>query len=244
MAPFPPWRQELASPAFRRELLSECVGTFSLLFLTLGCVVFTSDGGLTPAHSVRLALNNGSTVAVLAYALGDISALMNPAVTLAFFLTRRLSPFRAAALALAQCAAAAAGAAVVRALSPVLFERVGGGANFVSASASLAEALGVEAGATFLLLLTVLAASDARRHAAQPHLQALAPLMCGLAVACAMFLALPVTGCSLNPARTLGVALASGNWDSHWLFWLGPCAGAAAAALAYWVLGGEGGGAQ
>lgn len=91
MAPHLLWREELTSPAFRRELLSECVGTFALLFLTLGCVVFTSDGGLTPAHSVRLALNNGSTVAVLAYALGDISALLNPAVTLAFCLTRGLS---------------------------------------------------------------------------------------------------------------------------------------------------------
>ena len=243
-SPFPPWREELASPALRRALLSELTGTFFLLYITLGCVVFTNEGGLTPAHSVRLALMSGATAATLIFALGDISALMNPAVALAFCLTRRLSPLKAAALTGAQCVAAAAGAGVVRALSPVLFERVGGGANAVSASATTAEALGVEAGATFLLVLTVLAANDARRHGAHPHLQALAPLACGLAVACATFLALPVTGCSINPARTLGVAWASGNWDSHWLFWVGPCCGAAAATLAYEVLGGQERGAR
>ncbi len=237
---FPPWREECLLPSFRRDLLSEYVGVFFLLFITLGCVVFNNDGVISPAHAVRLSLLNGGTTAVLVFSLSSVSAIFNPAVCLALALTGRISPFKALACSAVQCVAAACGAGLVRAMTPALFDAAGGGANQLSTSASLAEGLAVEFACTFVLVMVVMAANDEAAARRSPHLSTLAPLVVGLAVASANFVAIPVTACSINPARTWGVALVSGNWDSHWIFWAGPCLGGVAATLVYHTLRGEG----
>lgn len=225
---------EAAEPAFRRAVLAEFIGTFFLLWLTEGCVVFTNEGGISTARELQLSVMAGLTVTVLVYTLGPISgAHMNPSVTLSAALQRKLSPLRAGAYALAQFAGAAAGAASVRALSPVLFDRAGGGANYIHAGATAREALGVEFAMTFMLCLFAAASSDPARAAA---FQSVTPLVAGLVVTAANFLMIPVDSCSINPARTWGVSVVTGDYSDHWVFWLGPLLGATAAALVYQYL--------
>jgi glycerol uptake facilitator-like aquaporin len=101
--------------------------------------------------------------------------------------------------------------------------QVDGGANEVQRNANSREALGVEFGCTLLLVLTVMAATDQHRAKANEHIATLAPVVIGMAVTAAHFIAIPVDNCSINPARTFGVAVVSGNFNDHCAFflWLG-----------------------
>ncbi len=94
----------------------------------------------------------------------------------------------------------------------------------------------MEFGCTFLLVMTVMAATDTERVKSNPHIPIIAPLVIGLAVTVAHFVAIPVDNCSINPARSFGVAAVSGNFNDHIVFWAGPYLGAVAAALVYTVL--------
>ena len=96
--------------------------------------------------------------------------------------------------------------------------------------------MGVEFGCTFLLVMTVMAATDAERAKNNAHIPIIAPLVIGLAVTVAHFVAIPVDNCSINPARSFGVSAVSGNWNDHIVFWAGPYLGAVGAALVYTVL--------
>lgn len=128
------------------------------------------------------------------------------------------------------------GAGLVRVMTPALFDKVDGGANEISKNANATESLGVEFGCTFLLVMTVMAATDSIRAETNKHISTVAPLVIGLAVTVSHFTAIPVDNCSINPARSFGVAAISGNWNDHWVFWFGPYLGATAAALCYTYL--------
>ena len=133
----------------------------------------------------------------------------------------------------AQVLGAIAGAGMVRIMTPVLFDAVSGGANQINPGATSQEALGVEFGCTFLLVLTVMAAVDSGRAEKVKHIGAIAPIVVGLAVTAAHFIAIPVDNCSINPARSFGVSVVSGSWNDHWIFWFGPYLGSTGAALMY-----------
>lgn len=148
-------------------------------------------------------------------------------------LTRKISPVRCLCYSVAQLLGAVAGAGMVRIMTPTLFDQVNGGANMINPGATGQEALGVEFGCTFLLVLTVMAAVDDRRAAKIKHISAIAPLVIGLAVTAGHFVAIPVDNCSINPARSFGVSVVSGKWSDHWIFWFGPYLGSTGAALLY-----------
>jgi len=216
-----PRRPRALAPPLARALAAEALGTALLVFFTLATGVLSPDGGFTVARQVLLAAAAGATVSVLVFVLAPASgAVLNPAVALALALGGALPPARAAAYAAAQCGGAAAGAAAVRALSPALFARAGGGANFVQAGATVGEAFGAEAFGGLLLSLAALAPGGS-------------PLAAGGATFLGVMLALPATRASLNPARTIGVAAAAGDWRDLWLFLAAPCAGAALAAAVH-----------
>ena len=148
-------------------------------------------------------------------------------------LTRKVSPVRCLCYSVSQVLGAVAGAGMVRIMTPALFDQVRGGANMINPGATGQEALGVEFGCTFLLVLTVMAAVDDRRAAKIKHISAIAPIVIGLAVTAGHFVAIPVDNCSINPARSFGVSLVSGSWTDHWIFWFGPYLGSTGAALLY-----------
>jgi hypothetical protein len=81
--------------------------------------------------------------------------------------------------------------------------------------------------------MTVMAATDSVRAVSVQHIPTIAPIVIGLAVTVAHFVAIPVDNCSINPARSFGVSVVSGNWNDHAVFWFGPYLGAAAAAFVY-----------
>jgi aquaporin PIP len=234
---FPPWKEEVAQQSFRQAVIAEFIATFMFLFCTIGCVVFTQDGGITTARQLEVSLVFGAMITILVFIMAGISGgNINPAVTWALLLTRKISPVRAVMYTGSQLLGAICGAGFVRIMTPAMFDKVDGGANEINPSATSQEALGVEFGCTGLLVLTVMAATDSHRADTNKHIPTIAPIVIGLAVTAAHFIAIPVDNCSINPARTFGVAAISGNWNDHWVFWFGPYLGATAAALVYYYL--------
>lgn len=234
---YPAWRDEIKTVDFRQAVTAEFIATFIFLFSTIGCVVFTQDGGISTARQLEVSLIFGNAITILVFIFAGISGgNINPAVSWALLLTGKISPLRCACYTLAQCLGAICGTGFVRIMTPVLFDKVDGGANEISRNANAREALGVEFGCTALLVLTVMAAVDSHRADAQKHIPTIAPLVVGLAVTAAHFIAIPVDNCSINPARSFGVSAVSGNWNDHYVFWFGPYLGSTFAALIYYYL--------
>ena len=164
----------------------------------------------------------GNAITILVFIFAGISgANINPAVSLSLFVSKKISLVKLGCYTAAQCLGAMCGAGLVRIMTPALFDAVDGGANQINPSATAKEALGVEFGCTFMLVMVVMAATDSKRAEVHKHLSVIAPMIVGLAVTAAHFIAVPVDNCSINPARTFGVAAISGNWSDHWVFWFG-----------------------
>ena len=208
-------------------LISEVLGTFALVFFSAGAVAVdaASDGAVTP---VGMGLAAGLIVVAMIYALGHVSgAHINPVVTLAFRLSGRIGSLRAIAYVVAQLTGSVlAGIAIVAIVGDAgdagaTAPRIGG----VDA-ALLAEII-----LTFFLALTILGvATDERAEGA------FAAIAVGSYVGLAILAWGPVGNASMNPARSLGPAIAGGEWSAHWIYWLGPILGATLAVLVYTLL--------
>jgi len=197
----------------------------------------TAGANINPAVSWALALTRKiSPVRCLCYSVAQVRnarLLARARNDDRSALGRAAAHVRRPAAPAAQILGAIAGAGMVRIMTPVLFDAVSGGANQINPGSTSQEALGVEFGCTFLLVLTVMAAVDSGRAEKVKHIGAIAPIVVGLAVTAAHFIAIPVDNCSINPARSFGVSVVSGSWKDHWIFWFGPYLGSTGAALMY-----------
>jgi MIP family channel proteins len=207
---------------------AEFLGTFVLCFIGAGsiCADALTGGKL---GLVGIALAHGLALSVGITALGHVSGgHFNPAVTFGFLITGRLPAARAAGYVVAQLLGAfVGGLLVVAAFSPEVRALVGSGVPVPGEGVSATKALWIEAVLTFLLVLAVWGtAVDARA----PRIGGFG---IGLTVAFDILMGGPLTGASMNPARTFGPALAAGVWTSHWVYWVGPLLGGGAAALLY-----------
>ena len=235
--------EQTALPGLQQKLTAEVLGTFVLVFFGCGSVVYAGEVGSTSTTVTTIGLTFGLAVAVMAYAFGRVSgAHFNPAVSLGAAVGGRLSWVHAACYALAQLVGAFLGALVLFLLMQGFegFDATGNmGQNFFGD-----EGTGYAAWAAFLLELVmtmlfvtvILAVTDERFE----H-PALAPLTIGLTLAAIHFVAIPATGTSVNPARSIGPALFAGG-DAIiqlWLFILAPLVGAAIAGIAYPLLFGR-----
>jgi MIP family channel proteins len=210
-------------------LTAEFIGTFALVFIGAGA------GAIGLGGLVGVALAHGLTLAGIVYAYGHLSgAHVNPAVTFGAWLAGALDARQAISYWVFQLAG---GIAAAFALRWVLGGVVGGlGATTlatdlaiggVSVTVTPAAGFVVEGILTFFLVNAVLHCAVAGR-AGQ-----LAGLAIGLTLAFAILMGGPLTGASLNPARTLGPAVATGNFVDLWVYLAGPLAGGALAALLY-----------
>ncbi len=174
------------------------------------------NGDLDPARLVAIALAHGLAIAFLVYATANISGgHINPAVTFAAFLTKKISAARGLMFVVAQLT-------IPDAADTNL------GAHALGPGVSVSTGLLMEIVVTFVLVFVIFAT------AVDPGgMGNLAPLAIGLAVLVDHLVAVPITGASMNPARSFGPALVAGEWANHWIYWVGPLLGAALAGLVY-----------
>jgi aquaporin Z len=222
-----------------RKLLSEALGTACLVFFAVGtatlCFGFGLTGSSVAAGVLTTALAFGLVLLVLAYALGPISGChINPAVTIGFLLAGRISVMDAIGYWVAQVVGGIAGAALLRGLfagSDKYTSSTGLGTDGYAENSMVGLNAGgaflAEAVLTFLFVFVVLAAT---RRAAY---QQVAGLAIGLALTTVHLIGIPLTGTSVNPARSIGPALFAGgsSLTQLWLFIVAPLVGGAVAAL-------------
>jgi glycerol uptake facilitator protein len=221
-----------------RRMAAEAVGTAMLVLFGAGSIVAAQvfgDGELTFAALGFISLAFAIVIAVVVYGFGPVSgAHINPAVTVALAVTGRFRWSEVGPYILSQLAGGATGGLMIVAAFGARAVDFGAGGTSLAQGVSPIQGIVAEAAATFLLMFAVMAtAIDTRAPAGW------AGFVIGLSVAGAILLIGPLTGGSLNPARTFGpdVALSifggSAAWSQMWLYWLGPVIGAIAAAGLY-----------
>lgn len=206
----------------KREMIAEAVGTFVLVFAGTGAVVVNAVSGGAVTH-LGISFVFGAVVAALIYSLGHISgAHLNPAVTLALWSLGKFPKERVLAFVLCQLSGAALASAAVL----VCF----GNHSKLGATLPLAgnwpQAFAVELLLTFILMLVICGS------ALDDDPKGFAGLAIGLTVGLEAVFGGPISGASMNPARSFGPALLAGAWEAHWVYWAAPIVGAW---LAGWV---------
>jgi len=215
--------------------IAELIATFAFVFLGAGSVVtavqYLGAGELTATGLLLIALAHGLSIALLVAAVARFSGgHINPAVTVAAVVTRRMGLVKGGMYVVAQLAGAAAGALLLMVVIPDAFEGTLGAhglGNQINASTGLL----VEAVLTFFLVFVIFATAMDPKGPAN-----LAPIAIGLVVLVDAIVGVTLTGASMNPARSFGPALAVGQWADHWVYWVGPIMGGIVAAVLYEVV--------
>jgi len=204
-------------PKMTKPVLAEFLGTFTLVFVGACAVVLAGQFGvLVPAFAHGFAVLSG------AFMFGAISgAHFNPAVTFAMLITQNITLMKAIYYWIAQFAGAILAGLLVGYLTGGFGETLGS----IDPSTDFLKVVSFEAVLTFFLVSTIFQAAVFGRAGN------LAPIAIGLALTMAILAGGPFTGASLNPARTLGPALAAGNLSYLAAYFIGPAVGAAFAAL-------------
>ena len=220
----------MTRPDLRRRAIAEGLAAFALVFAGCGAIVANAqyDSAL---GVVGIALVFGLVIMVMVYATGHLSgAHINPAVTIAFTLTRHFPAREAVAYIGAQCAGATLAALVLLGVWP----SQPGALGATVPSVGVGSALTYEAILAALLMFVIMAvATDTRAVGAG------AAIAIGGTIGLDALFGGPVTGASMNPARSLGPALVSGTWTDFWVYVVGPVSGAAVGALAYQLVRGR-----
>jgi aquaporin NIP len=213
-----------------RRAAAEGLAAFGLVFAGCGAIVANQkySGAL---GSVGVSLVFGLIIMVMIYATGHLSgAHINPAVTIAFTLTRHFPPRDAVAYIAAQLAGATGGALLLLAVWTDKPAHLGA----TVPSVAVGSAFVYETILTALLMFVIIAvATDTRAVGAA------AAIAIGATVGLDALFGGAVTGASMNPARSLGPALVSGTWTDFWVYIAGPVVGAALGAFAYQLVRGE-----
>ncbi len=214
-----------------RRAAAEALAAFALVFAGCGAIVTDAryDGTL---GTVGVALVFGLIIMVMVYATGHLSgAHINPAVTIAFTLTRHFPAREALAYIAAQLVGATAGALALLAVWTDKPADLGATTPSVGVGSAFVYELLLTA---FLMFVIIAVATDTRAVGAA------AAIAIGGTVGLDALFGGPVTGASMNPARSFGPALASGQWRDFWVYVIGPVAGACLGAGAYQLVRGPG----
>ena len=210
-----------------RHFTAEFIGTFALVFIGGGAIM-ASDLAKNPAGITQIALAHGLILALMVTATMRVSGHLNPAVTIGFLVTRRIEPVMAGVYFLGQILGAVIAAYALRGLFPaevVAASRLGG--QSIALDVSMTQAIVLEALATFFLVFVVFGT------AVDPQAPKVGGFAIGLTVAANILAIGPLTGASMNPARSFGPAVVSKIFEGQAVYWIGPIIGAIAAALLY-----------
>ena len=209
---------------------AEGIAAFALVFAGCGAIVANAeyDGAL---GAVGVSLVFGLVIMVMIYATGHLSgAHINPAVTVAFTLSRHFPGRDAAAYIAAQVLGATAGALLLLAVWPDQPGNLGATVPSVGVGSALVYEIVLTA---FLMFVIMAVATDTRAVGAA------AAIAIGGTVGLDALFGGPVTGASMNPARSFGPALAAGEWTDFWIYVVGPVLGAMLGAFAYQLVRGD-----
>ncbi|MCP5085980.1 MAG: aquaporin [Rhodobacteraceae bacterium] len=202
-----------------RALVAEFIGTFTLIFIGAGA-------GALGAGLVGVAFAHGLVILTFAYAYGHISgAHFNPAVTVGLWVGKQIDTANAVAYIVVQLIGGIVGALV---LAFVL-----GGTGTGLGETVLADGVSPIQGLVLETILTFFWVNAILNTVVSGRAGNLAPVAIGLTLVFSMLMGGPLTGASLNPARTLGPAVISGNFADIWLYFVGPVLGGVLAALLY-----------
>lgn len=224
-------------------LAAEFIGTAILVFFAVGTAIFAD----TNAGVVGIALAFGLTLLALVYAIGAVSGChVNPAVTLGMVLAGRMKPIVGALYALMQFAGGIFGALLLYWVSHTVRARTGGPfsrSSFGSNGYGANSDLGISASGAFLVetILTALLVLVVLSVTSGPGVKGLEGVAIGFALTAIHLVGIPLTGTSVNPARSLGPAIFA---DDHalrqvWLFLVAPLAGSIVAVAVHWVIRGR-----
>jgi len=213
----------MPSLTFVRKVLAEIIGTFFLIFSGCGSVVIDQKSDHSITH-LGVSLVWGMAVMIIIYAIGHISgAHLNPAVTLASALVRRFPWAQVPGYIGAQIFASISAGFVLR----LMFGEVAHIAATVPTGSDL-QSFVLEILITFFLMFVVSAVSTDTKAIGE-----LAGLAVGTTIAMNVIIAGPISGASMNPARTIGSAVAGNKYTSIWIYMVAPVIGAVMGALCY-----------
>ncbi|MGD1897295.1 MAG: MIP/aquaporin family protein [Phormidesmis sp.] len=210
--------------AYSRELLAEFIGTFAIVFAGTGAVMVNEISGGALTH-LGISVVFGAVVAAMIYTFGHISdAHFNPAVTLAFWSSGYLARSRVIPYIIAQVLGGILGS-ILLALSLGPVAKLG---TTLPLGGNWQQSFILETVLTFLLITVILGSGlDRRSHTG------FAGLAIGLTVGLEAAFMGPITGASMNPARSFAPALVSGIWQYQWIYWAAPMLGGQVAAWVY-----------
>ena len=215
-----------------RNWFAEGIATFCLVFfgplsVILAAVAFGT--GLSIEGIIMISLAHGSAIGLMVYAFGHVSgAHINPAVTIPMIITKKISPADGAGYIALQLIGGIIAAFALVAILPDLGQSVNFGTQAPGdlINGDPMSALWLEMIFTFFLVTTIFLVAVHKKAPAGIH---------GISIGGMVFLlhlvGVPLTGASMNPARTLGPAIASGFWEFHWVYWVGPIIGGIIAGL-------------
>ena len=209
-----------------KKYFSEFIGTFALVFAGTGAIVVNAQTGVL--GNLGIALVFGFIVAVMIYAIGHISgAHINPAVTVALWLGKKFNKKQVLPYVLSQLLGAT--------FASLLVLTIIGGDSFVGATlpkdGNFMQSFYLEIVLTFFLMFVIIGSSTDKMAYKQ-----FAGWAIGTTVGLDALFGGPISGASMNPARSFGPALISGNFSFHWVYWLAPIIGAILAVLAYKII--------
>lgn len=210
-----------------RAWLAEGISTFALVFfgpLAIIVAIAHFGEGLNTASVFFISLVHGGTIGIMIYAFGHISgAHINPAVTIPMIITRQMPVKDGIGYIVLQIVGAVVASLTLLAIFPELGMAVNLGTQPGPSEVlnhSVASGFAVEAILTFFLLVTICMTAAHKKASAG---------WAGFAIGGMVFLihmvGIPLTGASVNPARTFGPALVSASWDFHWMYWAAPIVG-------------------
>jgi aquaporin Z len=205
-----------------RKLAAELVGTFILVFAGTGAIVINEASAGTVSH-VGIALTFGLVVLAMIFALGDVSgAHLNPAVTLGFFAARRFKSTWVLPYLVSQCAGAILASLILRLLFPAAAAL---GATIPAGGAF--QSFLLEVILTFILMFVILSVATGPKEKG-----IMAGIAVGAVIALEALFAGPISGASMNPARSLAPALVSFHLEFLWIYLAAPVIGAIASVVA------------
>ncbi len=215
-----------------RNWFAEGIATYCLVFfgpLSVMLSVVAFGDGLSTEAILMISFAHGSAIGLMVYAFGHVSgAHINPAVTIPMIITRKIGIADGVGYIVLQLVGAVAAAFTLKAVLPDLGAAVNFGTQapgeLINFSAT--SAVGLEAIFTFFLVTVIFMTAVHKKAAAGIQ---------GISIGGMVFLlhivGVPLTGASMNPARTFCPALASGFWEFHWVYWVGPIIGGIIAGL-------------